>query len=80
MINWQDKFFEGRRIDTSEDTGAGTLNLKKIANAFDLNWVLIDDIKDIDKKLKKILEKKGPVFVEVVTKHQQQIFDAFKDK
>ena len=32
MKKWQDDVFDGRRIDTSESTGAGTLNLKKIAN------------------------------------------------
>ena len=29
MINWQDNIFSGRRIDTKDITGAGTLDLKK---------------------------------------------------
>jgi acetolactate synthase-1/2/3 large subunit len=32
MIKWQDTVFSGRRLDTKEFTGAGTLNLKKIAS------------------------------------------------
>ena len=40
MHNWQDTFFEGRRVDTSKDTGEGTLNLRNIAEAF--LWVCLE--------------------------------------
>jgi thiamine pyrophosphate-dependent acetolactate synthase large subunit-like protein len=79
MHNWADTFFKGRRLDTPEDTGDGTLNLKKIANAFDLKHYLITNTKKINSDIKNILSIKGPVFVEVITDHNQKIFDAFKD-
>jgi acetolactate synthase-1/2/3 large subunit len=79
MHNWADTFFKGRRLDTPEDTGDGTLNLKKIANAFDLKHYLIKDTKNINKDIKNILKIKGPLFIEVITDHNQKIFDAFKD-
>ncbi len=78
MINWQDKIFSGRRIDTADLTGAGTLNFKKIANAFDLNWYLLDDYKKIDFHLNKIKKIKGPLFVEVVTTHRQIIHSSLQ--
>ena len=41
MHNWADTFFKGRRVDNPIDTGDGTLNLKNIAKAFDLDHYLI---------------------------------------
>jgi thiamine pyrophosphate-dependent acetolactate synthase large subunit-like protein len=79
MHNWADSLFKGRRLDTATDTGDGTLNLKNIAKAFDLNHYLINDVNSIKKDLKKILNDKKPLFVEVVTDSRQKIFDAFKD-
>ena len=79
MHNWADSLFKGRRLDTATDTGDGTLNLKNIAKAFDLNHYLINDVNSIKEDLKKILNNKKPLFVEVVTDSRQKIFDAFKD-
>jgi len=80
MHNWADTFFKGRRLDTPEDTGDGTLNLKNIAKAFDLQHYLIKDFKKINSDVKKILRLRGPLFIEVITDSRQKIFDAFKDK
>ena len=77
MINWQDTIFSGRRLDTKEDTGAGSLNLKKIADAFQMKWIKINNVKTIDSDLRKINKIKGPVFVEVVTMNKQKIIDSF---
>ena len=79
MHNWADSFFKGRRLDTAEDTGDGTLNLKNIAKAFDLDHYLIKDVNKITKDLKTIMKNKKPLFIEVVTDPRQKIFDAFKD-
>jgi thiamine pyrophosphate-dependent acetolactate synthase large subunit-like protein len=80
MHNWTDSFFDGRRVDTTEETGEGTLNLKNIATAFDLPYYKIFDYKKIDSDLKKIYKNKTPCFVEVITDSKQKIFDSFKDK
>ena len=79
MHNWADSFFKGRRLDTSEDTGVGTLNFKNIAKAFDLDHFLIKNVESIDKNLRNILKRKKAMFVEVITDPHQKIFDAFKD-
>ncbi|MBF0570589.1 MAG: thiamine pyrophosphate-binding protein [Candidatus Omnitrophica bacterium] len=80
MRKWQDTYFDGRRIDTEESTGAGTLNLKQVAKAFDLEHVCIERYEDIDVQLKKIMSDDRPLFVEVMTDNNQKIFEAFKDK
>ena len=80
MHNWTDSFFDGRRVDTAEETGEGTLNLKNIATAFELPYYKIFNYKKIDSDLKKIYKNKTPCFVEVITDIKQKIFDAFKDK
>ena len=48
MHNWADTFFDGRRVDNPEDTGEGTLNLRKIADAFDLGYYRILIIKTLE--------------------------------
>ena len=79
MHNWQDTFFEGRRVDTSKDTGEGTLNLKNIADAFELEYYNINNFKSINYDIKKIMSNNRPMFVEVITDPKQKIYDSFKD-
>ena len=79
MHNWQDTFFEGRRVDTSKETGEGTLNLKNIAEAFDLDYYKINSFKSICGDIKKIMSNNKPIFVEVITDSKQKIYDSFKD-
>lgn len=78
MRNWQDNYFEGRRIGSDDTTGAEILNLKKVADAFDLNYEIIKDYKEIDQKLKKITSKSGPLFVEVICDDKQNIIEPDK--
>ena len=77
MRKWQDDYFEGRRIDTEENTGTGTLNLRNIAEAFDLEWACIDKYEQIDSQLQGIIADDGPLFVEVMTDNNQKIIEAF---
>jgi len=79
MRNWQDKIFEGRRIGSDETTGIPVLNLKNIARAFDLKYDHIDKFTEIDNKIKKIMSKKGPLFIEVVCDNAQRIIEPMKD-
>lgn len=73
MRNWQDAYFEGRRIGSDNNTGAEILNLKKVAEAFDLDYEIIKDYKEIDRKLRRIISQPGPLFVEVVCDDKQKI-------
>ena len=73
MRNWQDNFFEGRRIEGSEETGTGTLDLAKVAAAFDLDYRLIGTWEEIDGTVEEIMSERGPLLIEVVCDEEQQI-------
>ncbi len=77
MRNWQDSFFEGRRIGSDDDTGAEMLDLKKVAETFDLPFVLMEKSDLIDQQLREIISKDGPVFVEVVCDSTQVIVQPY---
>ena len=79
MRNWQDHLFEGRRIDTAENTGAGTLNLEKVADAFELRYVRIESYDRIDSYLQQVLSDPQPTFVEVVCDDKQKIVEPIND-
>src|SRR3989344_3264115 len=78
--NWQDTFFGGRHMGSDDKTGAETLNLKKVAEAFDLNYECINQWEEIDTKLKQITSVDGPVFVEVLCDNRQRIIEPIKNK
>jgi acetolactate synthase-1/2/3 large subunit len=79
MRNWQDGFFEGRRIGSDAATGAESLDLPKIAAAFDLPYSRIGRYEEIDERLREILGEGGPRFVEVVCDDRQEIAGPLKE-
>lgn len=78
MHKWQDNI-GGRRLDTAEYTGDDTLNLKKISEAFELDYYKINNYKNIVKNLKNIRLNKSPAFIEVMCDNKQKIFNAISD-
>ncbi len=78
MHKWQDNI-AGRRLDTPEDTGDGTLNLKNISKAFELSYYKINNYLKIEDDLKKITSNNEPYFIEVMTDNKQKIFNAIVD-
>ena len=79
MRNWQDNFFEGRRIESEESTGAGTLQMENIARAFDLPYTSIEDPDTIDEQINQIIGDDKPMFVEVICNPSQKIVEPMKD-
>ncbi|MBI2870513.1 MAG: thiamine pyrophosphate-binding protein [Candidatus Omnitrophica bacterium] len=79
MRNWQDGHFEGRRIDTEQNTGIGTLNLQRIAHAFDMPYDRIERVEEIDGKVGELMQGNGPVFAEVFCDQNQRIVEPIKD-
>jgi acetolactate synthase-1/2/3 large subunit len=77
MRNWQDSFFDGRRIGSDDTTGAEMLDLRKVADTFDLRYELIEHVDDVDRKLRAIMAKSGPAFVEVVCDSKQEIVQPY---
>ena len=74
MKKWQDDYFKGNRLDTEEKTGVGTMNFKKIAKAFNLEYTQIKKASEIKNKLKLIFSNKRPMIIEVFTDPNQKIY------
>lgn len=77
MRNWQDSFFDGRRIGSDDSTGAAMLDLRKVADTFDLRYEVIDRAEEIDRKLRTIMARPGPSLVEVVCDSRQTIVQPY---
>ena len=74
MQNWQNNYFDGNIIDSKYSTGVGSMNFKKIAQAFSLNYLQIKKLKDIKKIILKSLSNKRPYLIEVFTDPNQIIY------
>ena len=66
MRAWQDTFFEGRYIGSTDQTGTKPMNFKEISKAFNLKYEIIKSEKDFNKKISKIFRNPGPIIVEVM--------------
>ena len=81
MKEWQDTYFEGTRVGVGTgDIQSEMLDLEKIANAFDMPYLKINDYKKIDENILNEIGKKRPVFVEVVTDEDGSILLPFNNK
>jgi acetolactate synthase-1/2/3 large subunit len=74
MKKWQNNFFSGNILDSEDLTGVGTMNFRKIANAFNLEYLAIKKINDIKKVFRIILSNKKPYLIEVFTDNNQKIY------
>lgn len=79
MRNWQDGHFEGRRIESAEATGTGTLNLERVAKAFDLEYERIETWQEADDKIRQVMSHNRPIFVEVICDENQKIIEPIRD-
>ncbi len=73
--NTQDALCGGRHVGSGQAEG---LNFKKIADAFELPYESIQNYEEVDGKITEILNKKGPVFIEVVSDNCQKIIEPIK--
>ncbi|MDC3155292.1 thiamine pyrophosphate-binding protein [Pelagibacteraceae bacterium] len=81
MKEWQDTYFEGTRVGVGTgDTFSEMLNLKKISEAFDMPYIKIDDYKEIDNCVQDLINKKGPMFIEVMTDENGMILLPYNNK
>jgi acetolactate synthase I/II/III large subunit len=72
----QDKFFDGRRIGTDPTSGVSFPEVEKIAYAYNLPFVKINNVFELRKKLSEIINSKGPVVCEVICPEYQEIIPA----
>lgn len=74
MKKWQNNFFDGNILDSEDSTGTGTMNFKKISNAYNIRYLQIKKISDIKKVIKKVVSNKHPYLIEVFTDPNQRIY------
>ena len=68
----QNNMFAGREhVGIDKDSGVSFPDLKKLAAAFDLKYVKLDTLTNLDKKLNDALETEGTVIIEAVLDHEQ---------
>jgi acetolactate synthase-1/2/3 large subunit len=72
----QNKFFDGRRIGTDPESGVSFPEVKKIAYAYDLPYVKINNVDELRKKLSYVLDTPGPIVCEVICPENQEIVPA----
>ena len=69
----QNKFFEGRRIGTDAESGVSFPEVERIASAYDLPYVKINNAVELREKLKEVLAADGPVICEVICPDNQEV-------
>lgn len=74
MRTWQDNFFDGRYIGSTDDTGAKPLNFERVALAFGIDYVKIENAEDYLEKMPEITSTKIPQLIEVMCKSDQKLY------
>ena len=70
----QKKFFNGNYVGESEQSGLSFTDIEKLACAFGVAYYKLETIQQCEEKLEEILNRKGPVLIEVrVTEHMEVI-------
>ena len=71
----QKKYFAERFIGEGPNSGVSFPNLKKIATAYGLNYIKIDNNRNLKRGIKQVL-KKGAVLCEVIIEKNQMVIPA----
>ena len=69
----QDEIIGGGRYTDDEEV----LNFENVAEAFEVDFEIMDDFETIENDLQRILLKEGPVLIEVVCDSKQEIIEPF---
>jgi acetolactate synthase-1/2/3 large subunit len=69
----QDEIVGGGRYTDDEEV----LNFKNVSKAFEIDFEILDDYETLESELIRIMNKKGPVLIEVVCDSKQEIIEPF---
>ena len=72
----QSKFFGGHLIGVDKETGVYISNIEKIAEAFEIDHVKISNNKELDQKIKNIINYDKPLIVELLGKDSIDVMPA----
>ena len=69
----QDTWLNSNYVGVNKESGLGMPNLKKIAEAYDIETCIIKNNKEIEKKIKYVLSRKKPIYCEVKIPETQRV-------
>lgn len=69
----QKRYFEGRYIGADKDSGVSTPDIRKIADAYGIEYFQVAKVSDLEATTKSALEHPGPVICEVMCPKWQEI-------
>lgn len=73
MRDHQDKLFNGRYINATEETGNPVLNFCDVAKAFGLSYLKIDEYETMRYEIEYALSINGPLLIEVICDSNQKL-------
>lgn len=76
----QSKFFQGRFIGTDSTSGVSFPQIRKIADAYGIDYFRIDTIQDIELQMSQIMARTGPVLCEVKIIRDQEVIPSVSSK
>lgn len=71
----QVELFRGRTIGTNPDNGVSCPDFKKVANAFEIKYMIIENKGSLDTLLKDLVSIEGPVICEVICREDQSYIE-----
>ena len=72
----QSKFFKGHLVGIDRETGVYMSNIKKIAEAFEIDHIKITNNKELDDCMKKVLTYDKPIIIEIMGKDSVDVLPA----
>lgn len=69
----QDAFLEGNYVGSAKDGGLSLPDFLKVAEAYGLKTIRINNHRELSKKMQTVLEEEGPVFCELMVSPEQQL-------
>lgn len=76
----QNNFQEGRLIGVDKDSGLSCPSLEKIAAAYGIPYLRIERLKDLDQRLREVVDAPGPLLCEVMSPPEQLLIPRVASK
>lgn len=76
----QNNFMEGRLFGESSETGLSTPSLKKVAELYNIKYMSISHLYEMEDKIKELISYKGAVILEVMTPSNQLLIPRVASK
>jgi acetolactate synthase-1/2/3 large subunit len=71
---------EGRLFGESSQTGLSTPSLQKVAELYNIKYMSVSNLNEMEDKIKELIAYKGPVIFEVITPSNQLLIPRVASK